>query len=66
VRPPGTIPAVASGRIKRVGRLIGVNPSRGEPYLIVAQPAGEKRQALTQYVPLRDARKVTVCGLVGA
>jgi hypothetical protein len=46
--------------------LIGVNPSRGEPYLIVAQPAGEKRQALTQYVPLRDARKVTVCGLVGA
>ena len=27
--------------------------------------AGEKRQALTLYILLRDARKVTVRGLVG-
>jgi hypothetical protein len=46
--------------------LIGVDPSRGGPHLIIAQSAGEKRQALTQYIPLRDARKVTVRGLVGA
>jgi hypothetical protein len=62
---PGTTLTVASGRIKRVGRLIGVDHSRGEPHLIIAQRAGEKRQALTQYIPLRDAHNVTVRGLVG-
>jgi hypothetical protein len=62
---PGTTLTVASGRIKRVGRLIGVDHSRGEPHLIIAQLAGEKRQALTQYIPLRDAHNVTVRGLVG-
>jgi len=62
---PGTTLVVASGRIKRVGRLIGVDHSRGEPHLIIAQRAGEKRQALTQYIPLRDAHNVTVRGLVG-
>ena len=62
---PGTTLTVASGRIKRVGRLIGVDHSRGEPHLIIAQRAGEKRQAFTQYIPLRDADNVTVRGLVG-
>jgi hypothetical protein len=61
---PGTTMTVASGRIKRVGRLIEVDHSRGEPHLIIAQRAGEKRQALTQYIPLRDAHNVTVRGLV--
>jgi hypothetical protein len=63
---PGTTLTVVSGRIKRVGRLIGVDHSRGEPHLIIAQLTGEKRQALTQYIPLRDAHNVTVRGLVGA
>jgi hypothetical protein len=62
---PGTTLTVASGWIKRVGRLMGVDHSRGEPHLIIAQLAGEKRQALTQYIPLRDAHNVTVRGLVG-
>jgi hypothetical protein len=59
------MPTVASGRIKRVGRLIGVDPSRERAASDHRAAAGEKRQALTQHIPLRDARKVTVRGLVG-
>jgi hypothetical protein len=55
----GTTVTVASGRIKRVGRLVGVDHSRGEQHLIIARRAGEKRQGLTQYIPLRDAHNVT-------
>ncbi len=62
---PGTTLTVASGRIKRVGRFVGVDRSRGEPHLIIAQRAGEKKQGFTQYIPLRDAHNVTVRGLVG-
>ena len=57
---PGTTVTVASGRIKRVGRFTGVDHSRGEPHLIIAQRAGDKKQGFTQYIPLRDAHNVAV------
>jgi hypothetical protein len=60
---PGTTVAVASGRIKRVGRFIGVDYSRREPHLIIEQRAGDKKQGFTQYIPLRDAHNVAVRGL---
>jgi hypothetical protein len=53
---------VVSGRIKRVGRSTGVEHSRGEPDLIIAQPVGDKQQD-SQFIPLRDAHKVAVSGL---
>ena len=60
---PGTTVTVASGRIKRVGRFIGVDHSRGEPHLIIEQRAGAKKQGFTQYIPLCDAHNVAVPGL---
>ena len=47
----------------RVGRFTGVEHSRGEPDLIIAQPVGDKKQGFTQYIPLRDAHELAVSGL---
>ncbi len=58
-----TTVTVASGRIKGVGRFIGVDHSRGEPHLTIEQRAGATKQGFTQYIPLRDAHNVAVRGL---
>jgi hypothetical protein len=60
---PGTTVTVASGRIKRVGRFIGVDHSRGEPHLTIEQRAGAKKQGFTQDIRLREAHNVAVRGL---
>jgi hypothetical protein len=59
---PGTTVTVASGRAKHVGRVTGVDDSRGERYLVIEQAADRKR-AFMQYIPLRDAHNVAVRGL---
>jgi hypothetical protein len=60
---PGTTLTVASGRIKHVGRFIGVDHSRGEPHLIIEQRADDKKRRFTQYIPLCDAHNVAARGL---